>query len=592
MSTRNFLAAVVAGCLIACALGCPSKPTQSTPVVESGPDPELQGPDLFADVTGKSQIDFAYRNGEEIQPPHLAILESLGGGVGVLDFDGDGLMDIYIPGGGYFAGADNKEIRGHAGRLYRNLGGLRFADVTKQVGLDVLAGGKPWFYSHGVCVFDYNRDGWPDLLVTGWGRIALFRNESDGKTGRRFVDVSSEAALDKGVTWATSAAAADFDGDGWPDLYVCQYVDWSFANHRSFMYDGKTYDVAPPKEYNGLVHKVYHNNGNGTFTDISADAGLKAGGPKASKGLGVVAADLNGDRKPDVYVANDTVDNFLYINESTPGKIKFRECGVESFVARDGQGQTNGSMGVDVGDPEGVGRPYIWVTNYEKELHAMYKNDSTPDRLSFLFNTQAYGIAAIGQSFVGWGTGFFDYDRDGWEDIFIGNGHAIRYPTSTTRSQTPVLFRNTGGGFFKDLTVRGGDYCRAAHLARGLVLTDLDNDGHVDVVICHMNQPLTVLHNKSPDTNHWIGIELRRPDNADTVGARIILESGGRRQTRFAKGGGGYASAPDKRALFGIGASESIDKLTVVWPDGKEESWTGLKPDRYYRLTQGERNAK
>jgi hypothetical protein len=583
--------ALVAVVLALAATGCPQKSATPAPGSD-GPDPDLLGPDLFEDVTESSGIDFAYRNGEDVDPPHLAILESLGGGAGLIDFDQDGLQDIYIPGGGYFAGADKKEIRGHAGRLYRNLGGMKFEDVSKQVGLDTLADAKPWFYSHGVEVFDYDQDGWPDMLVTGWGRIALFHNESDGKRGRRFVDVSRKAGLDKGITWATSAAAADFDGDGFSDLYVCQYVDWSFSNHRAYSYDGTTADVAPPKEYNGLPHKVYRNKGDGTFVDVSETAGLKPGGASASKGLGVLAVDVNVDGKPDVYVANDTVDNFLYLNRSAPGKIQFQEVGVIAGVARDQSGQANGSMGLDAGDPEGAGVPYLWVTNYEKELHALYKNQSSPDRTLFLFYTPYTGIAAIGQSFVGWGTGFVDFDRDGWEDIVIVNGHAIRYPTTTGRLQTPVLLRNLSRGKFKDITPRGGEYFRKSHLSRGLALGDLDNDGRVDAVVCHMNHPVSILRNISPSDRHWIGLELRRPKNADCVGARVVVEASGRKQTRFAKGGGSYASAPDRRAIFGLGADEKIDKVTVIWPDGKEESWTGLKPDRYYRLVQSEKEAK
>ena len=222
-------------------------------------------------------IDFAYRNGEEVQPPHLAILESLGGGVALIDYDGDGLLDIFLPGGGHFDGPDKRQINGHPGRLYRNLGGFKFRDVTADAGLATLAGGQPWFYTHAAAVADYDRDGWPDLLVTGWGRVALFHNEPDGKGGRRFVDVSARAGLDQGITWATSAAAADLDGDGYPDLYVCQYVDWSFANHPNCDYDGKTPDVCPPKKFQGLPHKVYRNRQDGTFADVSDEAGLHKG---------------------------------------------------------------------------------------------------------------------------------------------------------------------------------------------------------------------------------------------------------------------------------------------------------------------------
>src|SRR5262249_1203760 len=233
--------------------------------------------------------------------------------------------------------------------------------VTKEVGLD-----QPLFYSHGAAAADYNNDGWPDLLVTGWGRLALFRNEPDAKGGRRFVEVTREAGLTDDP-WGTSAAWADLDGDDYPDLYVCHYVDWSWVNHPRCAGYSPAFerDVCPPKAFAALPHKLYLNNRDGTFTDVSKEAGLRVerSDQEYGKGLGVLLVDVNGDRKPDIYVANDTVDNFLYLNESTPGKLRFQEVGVSAGVARDDNGVPNGSMGVDAADYDGTGRPSIWVTN-------------------------------------------------------------------------------------------------------------------------------------------------------------------------------------------------------------------------------------
>lgn len=340
-----------------------------------------------------------------------------------------------------------------------------------------------------------------------------------------------------------------------------------------------------------MPHKIFHNNGDGTFTDVSEQAGLHKGGGSTSKGLGVIAVDINLDGKPDIYVANDTVDNFLYVNNSSPSKIRVTEMGLIAGVARDGGGSPNGSMGVDAGDPACTGSPWLWVTNYENESHALYRNACKNEHISFLFNTPASGIGAIGQKFVGWGTGFIDFDLDGWEDLFIVNGHAIRYPTETTRNQRPVLMRNQNAKF-KEVSKRGGAYFQKEHLARGLVLGDLDNDGRIDAVVSHMNQPVAIMKNVAPAGNHWLGIELVGQENRDFVGARVILEADGRKQYRYAKGGGSYASSPDRRHVFGLGKSAKIDKLTVVWPDGREQEWTSLGIDRYLLLTQGEKEAK
>ena len=545
---------------------------------------EPSGPPLFEEVTRPAGVDFLYRNGEEV--PHLAILESLGGGVAVIDYDGDGLLDLFLVGGGHYGGPDQKQILGHPCRLYRNLGDFKFADATAGAGVDRPAGGGPWFYTHAAAVGDYDRDSWPDLLVTGWGRVALFHNEPDGKGGRRFADVSAAAGLGSGITWATSAAWADLDGDGFSDLYVCQYVDWSFDNHPACNYDGKTPDVCPPKKFKGLQDKVYRNTGAGRFEDVTAAAGLRPGGESASKALGVVVVDVNSDGRPDVYVANDTVPNFLYLNRSTRGAVRLEEVGMVAGVALDGGGKPNGSMGVDAGDPEGTGKPALWVTNYENEFHALYRNHSTPDRTAFLFATESSGVGSIGQKFVGWGTGFADFDLDGREDLFVANGHAIRFPTGAPRAQRPVLFLNRGGKF-ADVSRRAGGYFQHPHLGRGAVLADLDNDGRVDVAVSNLNEPAAVLRNVAPAGNHWFGIRLAGAAQADVVGARVRVEAGGRTQTRFAKGGGSYASSPDRRMVFGLGPADRVDKLTVMWPDGTRQEWAGLPADRYHAVVQG-----
>jgi enediyne biosynthesis protein E4 len=590
-----------------------------------GPKPAAGLPDagsaaqapLFRDMTPDSGIDFTYRNGEEAG--HYAILESLGGGVALIDFDGDGLLDIFVTGGGYFDGPDRTNIQGHSCRLYKNLGNWKFRDVTAEVGLDTV-GGKPWFFTHGAAVGDYDNDGWPDLLVTGYGRVALFHNEKDERTGgRRFREVTREAGLLGEHIWATSAAFADLDGDGYPEIYICQYVDWSFANNPKC--PGYTpevpRDICPPTYFEARPHALYLNNRNGTFREVGKAAGLHV--PRADedyaaldflpessrdrmrktdrdrdfgKGLGVLIADLDGDGRPDIYVANDTTDKFLYRNISERGRPRFEDVGVFSGAARDPTGAPNGSMGLDVGDYDGSGRPSLLVTNYQNELPALYRNISTTKGLFFNHCTAESGLGGIGRAYVGFGTGFVDVDGDGWEDVVIVNGHVIRYPKGSSVPQRPVLVRNRGGsgelGKFADVTERAGTYFQTVHQARGLAIGDLDNDGRPDLVISHVNEPITLLRNEAAPDRNWLGVVLRGKDHRDVIGAKITLEAGGRTQTRFAKAGGSYLSSGDRRLLFGLGEADRVGRVTVAWPSGATQHWDALAVGRYWELVEGE----
>jgi hypothetical protein len=332
------------------------------------------------------------------------------------------------------------------------------------------------------------------------------------------------------------------------------------------------------------------------FVDVTRSAGLRIDrkDQEHGKGLGVVIVDVDGDGKPDIYVANDTVDNFLYLNRSKPGVLKFDEVGLEMGVARDDRGVPNGSMGTDAGDPFGTGLPALWCTNYEGELHALYRQVRRAGRHGFVFATQSSRIGAIGTKYVGFGTAFVDVDNDGWEDLLIANGHVIRHPKQSKLKQQPVLLLNEGGGLFTEATNRGGRYFATGHRGRGLAIGDLNNDGRPDLVFSNVNEPVHILRNVCTAKHHWLGVRLAGKDQRDVVGARLTLQVGDKKLTRLAKGGYSYLSASDPRQLFGLGTADKVGRLTVEWPSGEPrvQHWDGLAIDGYYRLVQGQKAAE
>ena len=514
--------------------------------------------------TESSGVDFSYTNGELAD--RYTILETLGGGVGVLDFDADGKADIILTGGGVLQADD--EIRGAQSVLYRNEGAWSFRDTTVAANL-----GGSAVYTHGVAVSDYDHDGFQDFVVTGYRQLQMFRNQGDGT----FLSVSQETGV-VGEEWSTSAAFADLSGDGNPDLYVCHYVDWSFKNDPAcYSSDGKNRDPCSPRRFEPIRDSLFVSSGDGAFFERSNQMGLSDEG----KGLGLVIADFDLDDDLDVYVANDTVPNFLYRNDDGV----FSEHGLASGSALNAMGTPDGSMGVSLGDFNADGRPDLWVANFERENFALYRNDG---RLQFLPVSQSMGIVSVGAGYVGWGTAFVDLDIDGDEDIVVANGHVNRHPVGNSVRQLPLLFENHAGKRFKNVSENVGGYFSSLHRWRGLATGDFDLDGDIDLVVTHLNEPVELLENISTRSGNWIQVRLVGTFSSRIpVGARITVTADDVIvQTRQLYAGGSYLSSSDDAVLLAAGTADFVD-LRIHWPSGKIQLLKDVKCNQ--RLTVIER---
>jgi hypothetical protein len=494
-----------------------------------------------------------------------------GSGVAIFDYDGDGKLDLYFATGNLLPLPDAPAA---SNRLYKNLGAGKFRDETDRSGLGFRG------YCHGITVGDIDNDGDPDVFLSNFGGDALFMNKGD----HTFVEVGRTAGIYRPGTWSSSAAFIDFDSDGDLDLYVSRYGDWSYPRDDRFCGDAKRQirRYCPPRELVSVQHTLFRNNGDGTFTDVTDQAGV---GRRDGHGFAVVAADLDGDGKTDLYVANDQDPNFLYLNR---GDGTFRDVSEDSGAAFDIEGQTQAGMGVDAEDIDGDGRPELFVTNFANEYDTLYRNLG---RGLFLDVTANFGLAVDSLPSIGWGCALVDLDNDSWPDAVVANADVDDNAESGGKplpyEQPPLLYRNLGGRQFR-LSNRGaGVYFERSHLGHGLAVGDLDDDGDLDLVINHKDGQPAILRNDTHPQGRWIRFKLVGSCSArDAIGARVVVEAGGRVIHRLQKCGHSLMSSHDPRILVGVGQAEAVDGVTIFWPSGTVSRLGRMVVGRTYEVVE------
>ena len=545
--------------LVCCAL----LKSRSVATTAQKPSTQIQ----FVDVTSAAGITW---NLKALAPGAKYLIETMGGGGGFIDYNGDGRLDIYLV--CYSQTPQPARAAKLKDVLYRNNGDGTFTDVTDTAGISNNMRGT------GLAVGDFNNDGWPDMYVTGYGSSKLYRNNGNGT----FTDVTGRARVDNNL-WGTSSAFFDYDNDGFLDLYVCNYLTYDETNLPCTLYDGKPYCLI--QNFKGSSSRLFHNNRDGTFTDVSEKA--RIANPRG-KGLGVIALDYDNDGRIDVFQANDAAANFLYHNN---GDGTFSEVALEADVAFDPNGNARGGMGVDAEDLDGDGYLEIFVANFSGQTNALFHNER--DGI-FTETTNKLGLGTVSIPMSGFGTRFFDYNNDGLVDLFVLNGHPFEpinkiFP-ETTFTEPPFLFENTGKGF-REVAAEHGVSLKRFYSGRGLAIGDLDNDGDSDLLLMNVGEPPVLLRNDGGNRNHWIGIKLvGTKSNRDGIGATIIVTAQGRRRTKQRLGGASYCSASDPRLLFGLGAIAKIDEVEVRWPSGRISTLKNINANQYLTITEGAAN--
>lgn len=523
------------------------------------------------DITLPAGITFRHTS----DPSKRYIVESMSGGVILIDYDRDGWPDIYFTNAPTVEQAVKGEKR--LGVLYHNNHDGTFTDVTAKSGL------TSGCFAMGGAVGDYNNDGWPDLYLTCLGGNVLYRNNGDGT----FSDVTAKAGVADG-RWSTGAAFGDYDGDGFVDLMVTNYVDFhlndlpTFGSAAFCKYRGIDVQCGP-RGLRGAGDALFHNNGDGTFTDVSKAAGVSD--PNGYYGLGVIWADFNNTGRPDIYVANDSTPKFLYQNE---GGGKFKDIGLESGTAVSDDGSEQASMGIAIGDYNHTGRPSIYVTNFSDENDLLYKNEGD---WNFKEVSYASGVALPSLPFVKWGTAFVDLDNDGWLDLITVDGHVYpqvdTLPSGAGYREPKLLHLNQKDGTFCDASDQAGRALQERRVSRGLAVGDLFNDGNMDVVVGDIDGAPMLLRNRGVPGRHWVSFELTgTKSNRLALNARIKIVAGGETQTDEIHSGGSYLSQNDLRVHFGLGSATKIDKVEISWPSGQVDTLTDVAADKYYSVLE------
>jgi hypothetical protein len=525
---------------------------------------------LFEEVPpAASGITWRHENGRSAD---YFLPETTGAGCAFFDYDNDGWMDIYLVNSGKcdFLFPD-PPLRN---ALYRNNRDGTFTDVTEKAGV---AGGG---YGMGVAVGDYDGDGWPDLYVTQYGRSILYHNNGNGT----FTDVTEKAGL-AAPGWASSAVWFDYDNDGRLDLFVCRFVDFDKSKNK-FCGNEKTGErfYCIPRIYSPAASWLFHNNGDGTFTDVSRESGIAK---SLGKAWGVVATDVNNDGWMDLFVANDTVANFLFVNKRNG---KFNELGLEAGVAYSQDGRERSGMGVDSADYDQDGWQDLFVTNVDQEMYSIYRNNRD---LTFEDMAGQMGLGRLTRLMSGWGLKFFDYDNDGNLDLFIANGHPddkIEVHSSHVTYKEPLLLFHNNGLNLENVSALAGPAFKQSLAARGMAIGDFNNDGAVDVLVAVNGGSPVLLKNVSAPENHWLGVRLvGKKSNPDAIGAKLTWQAGDLKRSKLRVGGGSYLSSHDPREVLGIGKRKKIDNLVISWPQPSErtESFADLPIDRYITIVEG-----